>query len=305
MSDNHRLNVIALLNRDGGTLKTTDIQSLTSLIGRAFEAAGHTIETRVTQGSDLIRELDRAAKDEKFDVVLAGGGDGTVSAAAAACFRHGHALGVLPAGTMNFYARTLGVPLVLEDAVEALARGGIRKADIATANGRPFVHQFSVGMQSRMVREREKMVYRSRTGKIIANMRALVSSLIRPPAFPVTIDIGEKHFSGHRSLVAISNNPHGPGHLPFPDVFDAGVLGLYEVPAIRAAAAVRLVTDMATGDWDRNPDLSIREVGAVSLHFPRLKQHVHASIDGELIDLEADVDFAIHPGGLKVLVPGS
>ena len=304
MSDKQSLRVIALLNRDGGTLKTADFPALTSLIDSTFEAAGHAVTIRVTQGSDLIRELDKAAKDETFDVVLAGGGDGTVSAAAAACFRHGHVLGVLPAGTMNFYARTLGIPLGLEDAVKALASGRIRKADIATANGRPFVHQFSVGMQSRMVREREKMVYRSRTGKIIANMRAMMSSIVRPPTFPVTLDIGEAHFSGRRSLVAISNNPHGPGHLPFPDMYDAGVLGLYEVPAIGAGAAVRLVADMATGAWDRNPDLSIREVGALTLHFPRRKRHVHASLDGELIDLEADVAFAIHPGGLKVLVPG-
>jgi electron transport complex protein RnfE len=66
-------------------------------------------------------------------------------------------LAILPAGTMNLFARAMKVPLVLEEALEAIADGEVGAVDIATANGRPFVHQFSVGIHARLVRIREKL----------------------------------------------------------------------------------------------------------------------------------------------------
>ena len=111
----------------------------------------------------------RQGRASRADVVLAGGGDGTVSAAAAALMGKKKALAILPAGTMNLFARGLGIPLSLDAAVEAFADGEVRPVDMASANGRPFVHQFSIGMHAKMVGVRDKMEFGSRLGKMRAS----------------------------------------------------------------------------------------------------------------------------------------
>ena len=82
------------------------------------------------------------------------------------------ALAILPAGTMNLFARSLGIPLTLDAAVQSFADGKVQAVDIATANGQPFVHQFSIGMHAKLVHLREKMDFGSRLGKIRASARA-------------------------------------------------------------------------------------------------------------------------------------
>src|SRR5690606_28446370 len=126
-----------------------------------------------------------------IDVVLAGGGDGTISAAAARLMGRKKALAILPAGTMNLFARGLGIPQTLDAAVQAFANGEVRAVDMASANGRPFVHQFSIGMHARMVQLREKMEFGSRLGKISASTRAAWATLNNPPAIEVLLTIGD------------------------------------------------------------------------------------------------------------------
>jgi diacylglycerol kinase family enzyme len=145
---------VGILNSDGGTLRTTDMVAFVAMAETIFVEAGHTLDCRMVPGSELGAALERALGDNEVDAILAGGGDGTISAAAAACFAANKPIAVLPAGTMNLFARSLGVPLQLEAALRALAAGSVGAVDIATANGRPFVHQFSVGLHSRLVRIR-------------------------------------------------------------------------------------------------------------------------------------------------------
>ena len=102
--------------------------------------------------------------------MLAGGGDGTISAAAARLMNSKKALAILPAGTMNLFARGLGIPQTLDAALESFADGEVIAVDMASANGRPFVHQFSIGMHARMVQLRQKMAFGSRLGKMRASV---------------------------------------------------------------------------------------------------------------------------------------
>jgi diacylglycerol kinase family enzyme len=101
------MHVRAILNRDGGTLRTMDMDALCESAERAFSAAGHTLECQVIKGSEVATALQAAADDDSVDAILAGGGDGTISAAATAAFRSGKPLAVLPAGTMNLAFRPI------------------------------------------------------------------------------------------------------------------------------------------------------------------------------------------------------
>ena len=172
---------IAVLNRDGGTLRTIDLDAFSSRMTETLEQAGHSIDVECVAGHDIKAALAKAATS-RADIVLAGGGDGTISAAAAALMGKKKALAILPAGTMNLFARGLGIPQSLDAAVQSFAHGEVKPIDMASANGRPFVHQFSVGMHAKMVGVRDKMEFASRLGKMRASIRAALATMLDPPA---------------------------------------------------------------------------------------------------------------------------
>lgn len=297
------MHFIGVFNRDGGAFRTMDLEAFSAEAVRVFAGHGRSLECRLVSGAELLPELARAAEDETADALLVGGGDGTVSAAAAACFRTGTPLAILPAGTMNLFARSLQIPLDLQDALPALAGGIVRPADIATANGRPFVHQYAVGIHPRLVRLRESLTYRSRLGKIFASIRAISIAVSRPPRFDVEIGMARHSERRKASGVSVSNNVLGEGHIPHADEVDRGVLGVYVVKPMGAPAMARFCMRVLLGSWKASPLVSEDEVRRVSLRFPRRKSSAQAVIDGELIPLESRVDITIHPGALKVVRP--
>lgn len=298
------MHFVGVFNRDGGTFRTMDMDAFTETAQVAFAEAGHVLDCRVVSGEELAVALELAAGDPTADAVLAGGGDGTISAAAGYCFAAGKALAVLPAGTMNLFARSLGVPLQLDEALRALAIGVPAAVDIATANGRPFVHQFSVGLHSRLVRIRNGLAYKSRIGKIVASLRAVGLALSRPPLFEAVITTAQGRERRSATAIAVSNNVLGDGHVPYAEVVDRGVLGVYVVAPMPSAELARLALSLVFGGWKAHPLVSEREVAEVRLTFPGRKASARAVIDGELISLERTVEIRIHAGGLSVILPG-
>lgn len=204
---------VAVLNRHGGTLRTLDLDAFSRRMRQTLEAAGHTIDLHIIKGPAVARELMRASEDETVDVVLVGGGDGTVAAAAAALKDKDKALAILPAGTMNLFARSLGIPLDLDSAVAAFAGGHQRQVDVASANGRVFVHQFSLGMHARMIELRETMDFGSRLGKIGASARAALGAFLDPPLLSVTLMLDGREISARTNGLGVTNNLFGEGHL--------------------------------------------------------------------------------------------
>jgi diacylglycerol kinase family enzyme len=294
---------IGVLNRDGGTFRTLDMDAFIERAVVAFAEHGHELECRAVEGSALIAELTRAAADDTADAVLAGGGDGTISAAAAICFETKKPLAILPAGTMNLFARTLRVPLNLDEAVKAVAAGRTFDVDIATANGRPFVHQYSVGVHARLVRIREELVYRSRWGKMLASLRAVLGAVSKPLRFQVEIRTPRGVEPRIASGVSVSNNLLAEGHIPYADDIDGGVLGVYLAKPMSRWELLKLFGQIMIGRWKAHPRVSETEVSAITLTFPRRKKSARAVIDGELIPLAARVELRLHAGGLTVFAP--
>lgn len=297
------MHIIAILNRDGGTLRTMDLDAFCATARTVFESHGHTLDCEVVAGSEVEDRLTVAAGSKGVDAILAGGGDGTISTAAGIAFATGMPLAVLPAGTMNLFARALKVPLALPEALEALAAGELGAVDIATANGRPFVHQFGVGIHARLVRIREGMTYGSRVGKMLASLRAITAAAIRPPQFEAEFHTKRGVEKRRVSGIAVSNNPLGDGHIPHADALDAGVLGVYVAAPVSSSALIRLAVEVLMGTWRASPMVSEKEVAEVTLSFPKRKRGAHAVVDGELIALDRSVTLKVHPGALKVLLP--
>ncbi len=295
------MHVTGVFNRDGGTFKTTDMNTFARRAVEIFAAHGHTLEARVVEGKQLIAALRSAVGDT--DLLLAGGGDGTISAAAAIAFERGTPLGVLPAGTMNLFARSLGLPLELEAALEALASGELAAVDIATANGRPFIHQFSVGIHPKLVKLREQLSYRSRVGKMLASTRAAFGAVLNPPSFWADVATRAGVERRRTAGISVSNNPFDEGHLPLADRLDRGVLGVYVIPPLTFGVGLRLGWGLLHGRFKSIPEIADREAREVTIRFPRHKANAAAVIDGELMKLGDRVDLKIHPGALRVMLP--
>lgn len=98
----------------------------------------------------------RTAASSNAEVVVVGGGNGSISTAAGVLAGGTKPLGVLPLGTLNHFAKDLGIPLTLDDAVETIARGHVRQVDVSEVNGRVFVNNSSIGLYPRAVAVRDQ-----------------------------------------------------------------------------------------------------------------------------------------------------
>ncbi|MER8752050.1 diacylglycerol kinase family lipid kinase [Mesorhizobium sp. M1050] len=295
----------AVLNREGGTLRTTDIAAFSDRMHRTLETAGHSLSIEIVAGKDVVETLDSVASRRTIDVVLAGGGDGTISAAAARLMGTKKALAILPAGTMNLFARGLGIPQTLDAALESFADGEIIAVDMATANGRPFIHQFSIGIHAKLVQLRQKMEFGSRLGKIRASAKAAWATINNPPAMNVTLSIGDAEMAARITGIGITNNLFGEGHLPYADNPAGGVLGVYITVAQQRAELVKFFFNMARGKWRDNEHVEIHQANKTVLKIHSGSSKFRAVMDGELVRLDRETTIEIHPGALNVLVPAS
>ena len=253
-------------------------------------------------GHDIQAALAKAATS-RADIVLAGGGDGTISAAAGALMGNRKALAILPAGTMNLFARGLGIPQSLDAAVQSFAHGEVKPIDIASANGRPFVHQFSVGMHARMVGVRDKMEFASRLGKMRASIRAALATMLDPQPLKVSLTIGDAEILTRATIIGITNNLFGEGHLPYAEQPDGGVLGIYVTVASERGQLLRFFLNVARGRWRDNPHVEIHKGEKVVMKILSPVGRRKCVIDGELLPLAPETTIEIHKRALNVLVP--
>jgi diacylglycerol kinase family enzyme len=299
------MKIKAVLNRDGGTFKTTDMQAFCESATRAFAEKGHELVCAVVAGEEIVETLETASREEGLEALLAGGGDGTISTAAGIAWKAGLPLGIIPAGTMNLFARSLKLPLDIWKVLDQLADATIAEVDIATANGRPFVHQFSAGLHARMVRMRNQMNFASRIGKIRASTSAAFGVMLDPPRFEVIFDIDGDGRSDERpvSAISVSNNPLGNNSLFFADRVDTGKLGVYLADPLEPTGVGLLAFDILRGRFKDNEAVTASTAEKVHLHFPNHRKGAACVLDGELLRMPADVEIRIHAGELKVLVP--
>ncbi|WP_454848797.1 diacylglycerol/lipid kinase family protein [Rhizobium binxianense] len=296
------MKLVGFFNRDGGTFRTTDMEAYERQAEATFREAGHDFEAIVFSGREIVPAMERAARRDDIDGIVAGGGDGTISAAASIAWKNGVALGVVPAGTMNLFARSLKVPLDIWQALGVLAYGEVDNVDIASANGRPFIHQFSAGLHARMVRYRNSYNYRSRLGKMRASLRAAFGVVFNPPEFEVEFEAAGLRDTRHVSAISVSNNPFGENALLYADTLRSGELGFYTANPLKPLGVARLAVDMLRGRFRDNADVMVMHPAEVHLHFPKLRPKANCVMDGELLPLHRDVAIRLHPGELKVLV---
>jgi diacylglycerol kinase family enzyme len=252
-------------------------------------------------GAEL-RNLARKAAASDARVVVAGGGDGTLNTVGSCLAGGDKILGVLPLGTLNHFAKDLGIPLELGAAVENIAAGRVVSVDVAEVNGRVFFNNSSIGLYPRMVRRREARRKRGRP-KWIAMASALFRTLKQYAAFRVRVTADGRRFIRRTPILFVGNNEYQIEGRTFGARrrLDSGKLNLYVLhntgPWGLFKFALRALLSRA---W-RIKDFDAREAGEIDVELRR--ERIRAALDGEIIELETPLRYRIRSGALRVIVP--
>jgi diacylglycerol kinase family enzyme len=268
-----------------------------------FLAGGIRADVRLARSGSDIDSLVRAAVNERPPMLVAAGGDGTISTAAAALAGTDIPLGVLPFGTLNHFAKDLGIPLELEASVHNIVENNVTRVDVAEVNGRVFINNSSLGLYPDMVRDRERQQSRLGRGKWRSLLWASLSVLRRFPFLVVRIEVESTKQDFVTPVVFIGNNEY---HMQGFDIgarasLQGGVLSIYIVKKQRRAALLWLSFAALLGRLEQARDFE--GITATELVIETHRRRVLVSADGEVQPMTSPLHYRIRPGALRVIVP--
>lgn len=245
-------------------------------------------------GIDCIR--DPAARD--VDAVIAAGGDGTVISAVPAALARGVPLGIVPLGTFNDLARTLGVPLDIEGACAAIRAARTRSIDVGRVNRRYFVNEASIGISTRIARKQTPEVKR-RFG-IFAVIATTLQTLNQTRPFLAEVDFGDRTERFRSVQLTIANSGRFGGIFEREDAsIDDGWLDLYSIEVTNWMQALRVAGKIVRRDPQSGEGLRTRR----STRFVVRTRHAHhIAADGEPAGM-TPATFEILPGAVRVIIP--
>lgn len=252
-----------------------------------------------TSPDDTGERLAAEAVRSGVDLVLASGGDGTITAVASGVAGSGIALGVLPSGTGNLLARNLGVPLDLGQALAVALTGAQQQVDVGFANGRPFVVMAGLGFDAEMLAGTREELKR-RAGWAAYVLSALRHLWDRPTRVVLRAD-GGPWLRRWASGVIVGNVGTLQANIRLmPDaVPDDGVLNVAVLTAWGLIGWLGLAADvlMLRRKSVHLTRLTCREL-VVRSRRPRPWE-----VDGEVIGLSRELRVSLSPGDLLVRVP--
>ncbi len=295
-----QVKIEVIINASSGDGNKANIQER---LADAFTARG--LQPRISMartGSEVISLAQRAAQSDA-QTIVAGGGDGTLNSVASSIVGSGKALGVLPFGTMNHFAKDLHIPLDLEGAVQTIADGHTAKVDIGEVNGHIFLNNSSLGLYPSIVREREKQQQRLGVGKWPAYVLAAISVLRRYPFLDIRLSADGKELASRTPFVFVGNNEYEMETLNIGGraCLDAGELSLYVTNRTGRLGLIRLALRALFGGLRQEKDflaLCTREIWIGTKH-----KRVRVALDGEVRVMDPPLHYRVRPQELRVLAP--
>ncbi len=294
------MKIAVLMNAAAGT-GGEEADARETLIREAFSAAGADPAIHHVDPVDLGSRACEIANG--VDVVVAAGGDGTVSAIAGALADSQVTMAVLPMGTLNHFARDLGMPLDLTEAAAAIVAGRVRRVDVGEVNGRVFINNSSVGLYPETVIHRDQERERSGRGKWTAMIIAALRVLRRFPLLRACVVTPEKTVSAATPLIFVGNNEYTVNVLELGERahLDRGTLSLYMMRCKGRLYMFWLMVRAILGRLDAVRDFEALTTTEVVV---RLRERVlRVALDGEVVEMRSPLRYRVRPGALTVVVP--
>ena len=294
------MDAIILINRTGGIAKNDP--EIGRKVAAAMHAAGIGGEIELLDGASVAKRAKEAVA-ANAPLVIAGGGDGSISAVVRAVAGTETVLGILPLGTLNHLARDLGVPFDIDKAAGIIGEGRVRRIDVAELNGRIFVNNSAIGLYPLMVVDREAQQKRLGRSRKFAMVTAAVRTIMRFRHNRVTICADGDRVKIDTPLLFVGNNEYCVA-LPAPGKRERLDAGMLCVLVLRKkgrwgllATALRALMGLTSED-----DM-VRLDSVQSLRVESHRSHLTASMDGETEQIQSPLTYCIRPGALQVMAP--
>lgn len=288
-----------IINSDARTMKNeTDRNSFTKLLADMLPDASVLFTDEHTKVDALVQQ----AIADKPALLIAGGGDGTINAVASATIGTDIVLGILPLGTLNHFAKDLGIPEDFTEAVTLLRDGHATAVDVGEVNDRIFLNNAGLGLYPDIVHQREA---RQRLGerKWPAAVLATVRALARYRLLGIRITADGNTMLRRTPAVLVGNNEYTTEHSLEPKrvSLTAGMLSLY-IPRPRGRMKLLWFSLCALIGSVRDSD-GFEVMLAEQFTIESKHRHLRVSIDGEVTNLETPLHFATRARALRVIAP--
>lgn len=292
--------ISVVFNRKAGTKQDPDASSRLSEL---FRAANVTVRMFTPASAAEIEEAARAAVAAGAAAVVAAGGDGTVRTVASALVGSETPFGVLPLGTLNHFAKDLGIPIDLEQAVRAIAGGLTTSVDVGQVNDRIFLNNSSIGIYPNIVIERERLRsqgHRKWTAFALASMRIVR----RYRGVVVRVDRHGRTQTVRTPFLFVGNNEYQIDGIRMGGRtrLDRGRLFACLAPRVHTRDLPKLFARAVLGR--AGPD-ALESFTTSELHVETLEsRRIRVALDGEVVMMATPLAYRVRPLALRVLVPG-
>jgi diacylglycerol kinase family enzyme len=295
------LKTAVLLNASAGAIASTRPDVIRSRVAELFRARGVEADVRFTPRAGLAEAFAETVRSPA-DVVTVGGGDGTLSAAAAALIDSGKPLGILPLGTANHFARDLGIPTDVEAAISTIVEGHVRAVDVGEMNGRLFLNNSSIGLYPAAVAGRQELRHHGH-GRWMATLYAAVSAFRRYPLVTLVLRTGEQSVRVTTPFVFVGNNEYELSLLALGrrQALDCGRLTVYLTRNTGRLGLLRLVLRALFGRLEQDRDFHSMRTSELLIESGR--RSLTVAVDGELTLCRPPIRCRVRPRALAVLVP--
>lgn len=274
---------------------------ITDAVVKNLSDAEGVFEVRVASEKGSAAKLAREAVERGFELLMACGGDGTINEVATVLLDTGTALGVVPSGSGNGFAKSLGIPSALDSAVSLVKSGHIREIDAGVICGRYFFSTAGCGFDAHLSKKYNE-------GKLSRKLRGLVPyfpiavmEFFRYRSAPVVIRSGERVMHVSPFLLTVANTEmYGGGAIIAPGALpDDGLLDVCIITEAKVISAPGIVARLFSGNIDELKGFERFKADNIEI-IGQASSVLHA--DGEPFEWKGDIAISVKPRALKVLV---
>ena len=269
------------------------------LINDHVDRNKYDINIALTKYAGHAIEISRQAVKDKYDVIVAVGGDGTVNEVASQMINSNSTLGIIPGGSGNGLARHLNIPLTPLRAISLLNKGIVTTIDTATVNNKPFISIAGVGFDALVAKKFAKSPRRG----FLTYFRIVANEFLtyKPKKYKLSFDEG-LYIKRRAFFISFANsNQFGYNAKIAPnarlndgkiDICIAQKPNVFQTPVVANLMLLKLI--------DKSPLMDI--ISTTGVVIKRKKNKV-INIDGEPVKLDKELVIKVVPSSLKVIIP--
>ena len=283
--------IFFIINTNSGNSNT----DWSSLIKDYFKSLDYTIELFYLSKDSNVQTIKEKIKAFSPQIVVAVGGDGTVTLAAESILEQDITLGILPAGSANGMAKELGISEAPLKALEILVNGQLKKIHILKVNDHLCLHLSDIGINAYAIKKFESENKRGMWGYVKASLKVLWQN----PTMDVTIQLDDKTVRVKAEMIVVANaTKYGSGVIinPVGNISDE----LFEVVAIKKISLYEIFKMNFMQSSNNSEKIEIFQTKSLLMNS---RKKVHFQVDGEYLGKVNKITASILPNALNIIVP--